>query len=543
MAPQQQQQQQQQHQQQNSTFIDDNLDTCPSLLNLPESPILPTKHQHYQQRQNQDNNNNNHNDNVNKPSAERLVDAKVTTTTIATTRTTTAAHNAAPQPGQNQQHDSKANGNGQHTAASRRHRHRSISLYGVNSTVEQGHKEIPIWLDDDEPRYVSGVTNKTTCNDIIKALIDDELRNENANYCNPNNNLPHGGHGAAASRDYSDYVITERWRGIERSYDGNMAILPVWRAWSRVHNELRLSLKKRGELIEPMPLQLMQLAHSDPAKSFSVLKWLKKLLHLTNKKQKSKTKSAKTPAKLTKKTKEKCLLAKKQQEMPDELLLILLPDQHYEAPTDANHNVKTKLYNLAESRATQRRRRRSRCRSRHEPIVITETIANNNCIRRRRKDAPLRNSVRNKLASLHADMNVRYEREYNLTRQLTEKCKLYKQHNELYTSPEMEISVGQLQRNIEAYADDIIKTEHELLELKNEIKHDISLINNLKRLTLEQETPAQSKTKFKSLPNDGKNKDCMKMKEETPQVAKNVHEMQFVDNIYEFCDNNASMLV
>lgn len=43
-----------------------------------------------------------------------------------------------------------------------------------------------------------------------------------------------------ASRDYSDYVITECWRGIERSYDGNMAILPVWKAWSRVHNEVIL---------------------------------------------------------------------------------------------------------------------------------------------------------------------------------------------------------------------------------------------------------------------------------------------------------------
>lgn len=42
----------------------------------------------------------------------------------------------------------------------------------------------------------------------------------------------------AASRDYNDYVITESWRGIERSYDGNMAILPVWKAWSRVHNEV-----------------------------------------------------------------------------------------------------------------------------------------------------------------------------------------------------------------------------------------------------------------------------------------------------------------
>jgi len=107
----------------------------------------------------------------------------------------------------------------------------------------------------------------------------------------------------------------------------------------------------------------------------------------------------------------------------------------------------------------------------------------------------------------------------------------------------MEVSVGQLQRNIEAYAEDIIKTEHELLELKNEIKHDISLINNLKRMTLEQDAPAQSKIKPKSAPNDCRVREVKTKPEETPQVAKNPHEMQFVDNIYEFCDNNASMLV
>ncbi|KAH8260905.1 hypothetical protein KR044_000208 [Drosophila immigrans] len=529
MAPQQQQQQLQQ----NSTFIDDNLDTCPSLLNLPESPILPTKHQHYQHRQNQDNNNNNNNhvngtgkgngsDKGNKPSAERLVDAKVATAT-------TAARSAAPQPGQNQQHGngSKANGNGQHTAASRRHRHRSISLYGVNSTVEQGHKEIPIWMDDDEPRYVSGVTNKTTCNDIIKALIDDELSNGNAHYNNNNNNKQDGGHGTAASRDYSDYVITERWRGIERSYGGNMAILPVWRAWSRVHNELRLSLKHRRELTEPPQLQLMQLqlAPTVPTHNFSLLKWFKKLLHRSDKKPKTKSKAGNT----------------QQDSGPDELLLILLPDQHYDATADVNRgHAKAKLYKLAETRATQRKRQRQSRRSRHEPIATAEAIGNNNCIRRRRKDAPLRNSVRNKLAALHADMNVMYEREYNLTRQLTEKCKQYKLHNERYISPNMELSVGQLQHNIEAYAEDIIKTEHELLELKIEIKHDISLINNLKRMTLEQESPAKVKAKTNVVEEMKKTTTTI---EETPQVAKNVHEMQFVDNIYEFCDNNASMLV
>ncbi|ALC44145.1 CG32150, partial [Drosophila busckii] len=492
----------QQHQQQNSTFIDDNLDTCPSLLNLPESPILPPKHQHHKQQQqqrqcqNEDNNNNNKHSHYNKPSAalmKRLVDA--------------------PGPSQNKR-GSKASGSGQHTsAASRRQRHRSISLYGVNSTVEQGHKEIPIWLDDNEPRYVSGVTNKTTCNDIIKALIDDELSNSQD-----------GGFGAtAASRDYNDYVITERWRGIERSYDGNMAILPVWRAWSRVHNELRLTLKARRDLREPLPLQLEH-KPSTSTNSFFMLKWLKKLLHLAHKKQKSNKKAESTQAK----TKEKCLL-KAKQPMPDELLLILLPDQHYEKPIaneNAKTNAKAKLYKLAENRTAQRRRRRSR--SSFKP-----DLAANNCVRRRRKDIPLRMSVRNKLAALHAEMNVHYEREYNLTRQLTEKCKQYKLQNEQYKSQEMEMSVGQLQRNIESYADDIIKTEHELLELRNEIKHDISLINNLKRMTLEAETDVVSTGKPVAT----------KSSEQTPQVAKSAAEMQFVDNIYEFCDNNASMLV
>lgn len=162
-------------------------------------------------------------------------------------------------------------------------------------------------MDDGEARYVSGVTNKTTCDDIIKALIDDELRNGNGFYCgnNPKGRLiiiiprrscrdcyfflyitiwlfiylcslftisfifshfafrsvsfnfpvfrtlekQDGGQRktAAASRDYSDYIITESWGGIERCYDGNMAILPVWRAWSRVHNEVMATVGGPGE--------------------------------------------------------------------------------------------------------------------------------------------------------------------------------------------------------------------------------------------------------------------------------------------------------
>ncbi|XP_017086327.1 uncharacterized protein LOC108118249 isoform X2 [Drosophila eugracilis] len=163
-------------QQQNSTFIDDNLDSCPSLLNLPESPILPPR-----RCQNQDTNNNN-----NKQAAfeERLVvDESVGEPPLA-------PPSKAPAPSTRQACKNKhGRENGNVGQASRRHR--SISLYGVNSTVEQGHKEIPIWMDDGEARYVSGVTNKTTCDDIIKALIDDELSNGNGLYCGNNPKAPY----------------------------------------------------------------------------------------------------------------------------------------------------------------------------------------------------------------------------------------------------------------------------------------------------------------------------------------------------------------
>lgn len=95
-------------QQQNSTFIDDNLDSCPSLLNLPESPILPTR-----RCQNQDTNNNNNNNNKRaafEEPAPNLV--------------------AAPPRACKNKHG-RENGN----AGQASRRHRSISLYGVNSTV------------------------------------------------------------------------------------------------------------------------------------------------------------------------------------------------------------------------------------------------------------------------------------------------------------------------------------------------------------------------------------------------------------------------
>ncbi|XP_036325852.1 uncharacterized protein LOC118738913 [Rhagoletis pomonella] len=526
--------------QQNSTLIYDNLDECPSLLKEPEelsrySPILPLKNQNnavqqstqpYDGKANNNNNNKNKNQNFNPKIKEFHKYRKYASNRLH--------RNHAPS-----------------TCSAQSGRSRTISLNGANSAEEQGQKEIPIWLDD-EPRYVSGVNSRTTCNDIIKALIDDEIRNGgNHDYC------ANRGKFDAASRDYNDYVITESWRGIERSYDGNMAILPVWKAWSRVHNEIRLSLKHYKEVAEPTP----------PKQNRN---WLQSLRKYFAKLFKFRKRNKELPLPIKDKH-QKPLLTIKEEESPDEIVFILLPDKKYDngsahPPTKevlytaSNSSdsttkadmLKRKLYSLSETRVSMRRKKRlsktakRNCEKlRESPLANAPEVANN-CIRRR-KDAPIRNSIRHKLAQKTNEIDKLYKRELELTKRLNHKCQLYKLSNELYSNADqrLELSIGQIQRNVEQYAEQIIQTEHELRELKNEIRQDISLVNNLKRMTLDAVENVNDCGVPPAAEMVGGPAPTVVGQEagEQPQKNEGNTEMQFVDNIYEFCDNNASMLV
>ena len=91
-------------------------------------------------------------------------------------------------------------------------------------------EEIPIWIRN-EPRYVSGITSVTTCNDVISALISDEISNEK--YSNVN----------TVRHNVDDYVITERWRDVEGELEGDTKILPLWQAWGTAQSEVRFRLK------------------------------------------------------------------------------------------------------------------------------------------------------------------------------------------------------------------------------------------------------------------------------------------------------------
>uniref|UniRef100_A0A1A9WE16 Ras-associating domain-containing protein n=1 Tax=Glossina brevipalpis TaxID=37001 RepID=A0A1A9WE16_9MUSC len=494
--------------QQNSTFIDENTSLCQTMKDLPEvikhySPILPLKNKQ---------NDNNKQDFRHK---RAVTDA-----------------NEEPYRVLNYKNCHNENNN---RLSGRSCRSRSISLFGVNSTMayEQGYKEITIWLGN-EVRYVSGVTNKTTCNDIIKAMIDDELSNGNDNVysCVQKD--------GTASRDYSGYVITESWRGIERSYDGNMAILPIWKAWNRVHNEIRLSLKHHKDVKDPTKIVKTSTALS------SLRKYFCKLLNFRMLRKEKPTNPMKS---LKDQPNAAALSTNHLNKIPNPLKKSL---NNKDGSKPIVHDVevkfnKDKLYRLSETRSTVQKRHKSpRKRKINKKSNVTKRHDKNHDISnylRRRKDPNVRCSIRSKLAKTNAEMNELYDREYTLTRQLTNKCRLYRLQNELYTKTDknFEISVGQIQHNIENCAQEIIRTEHELLHVKNEIKQDISIINSLKRLALETNSsecqmPKALKKVLRLSPSEIPDAVSIPIKPTNEQ-------MQFVDNIYEFCDNNASLLV
>ncbi|XP_055907011.1 ras association domain-containing protein 10 isoform X2 [Eupeodes corollae] len=407
---------------------------------------------------------------------------------------------------------------------------RAISIHGSISTLEQGNKEIPIWVEN-KPRYVAGVTSRTTCNDIIKALIDDEVKNGNYAYNNRRD-------GVVESRDYSDYVITECWRGVERSYEGNMTILPVWKAWSRVHNEIRLSLKRQSEvatLSDKKTISRRALT--------SIRKYINKLLKLLTRKKKPSDKNTKprTSSNDNKSTKN-CHDDddNKNESQVDELIFVILPDKQYNnqtiTKTNEERRLKEKLYQLSEQPKKKRRNSASSSSSKRQrtPMKIGKQIDHHN---RRRRDMPIRSLLRNQIAQKTSEVDQLFSIESHLMKELSNKCRQFRQQNEMYTKEDhqLEISIGQIQNSIEQYAEEILKTERELLEIKNEIKHDISIINNLKRMTFEKQKDVVVNRRTPSTWNAPKIKD----------VPENLNDknMQFVDNIYEFCDNNESMLV
>lgn len=96
---------------------------------------------------------------------------------------------------------------------------------------QEEYEELPIWIGKNDARYVSGVNETTTCNDVIGVLIQDEINSKK--YENVGD----------LRRDIDDYIIVEKWRDVESKLEGDTKILPLYQAWGDLHDEMRFRLK------------------------------------------------------------------------------------------------------------------------------------------------------------------------------------------------------------------------------------------------------------------------------------------------------------
>lgn len=80
--------------------------------------------------------------------------------------------------------------------------------------------EIPIWVRG-EQRWISGITDDTTCGQLVEALLRDD------------------GMDVEQNDGLDQYVITERWRRVEQVLNSSTKVLKIWVAWGAAQSEVK----------------------------------------------------------------------------------------------------------------------------------------------------------------------------------------------------------------------------------------------------------------------------------------------------------------
>lgn len=91
--------------------------------------------------------------------------------------------------------------------------------------------EIPIWVNR-EQRWISGITNQTTCGQLIEVL----LRNEGILTADDIDT-------ELCADTVAQYVITERWRRVEQMLDNRTKVMKIWKAWGQTRQEVSIPIE------------------------------------------------------------------------------------------------------------------------------------------------------------------------------------------------------------------------------------------------------------------------------------------------------------
>lgn len=100
--------------------------------------------------------------------------------------------------------------------------------------------EIPIWVRG-EQRWISGISEETTCGQLIDALLRDEGILDGS--------TPSGS--AATANIVGKYVITERWRRVEQVLETKTRVWKIWNEWGETKSEVSFNFSHQplGEMI------------------------------------------------------------------------------------------------------------------------------------------------------------------------------------------------------------------------------------------------------------------------------------------------------
>ena len=117
--------------------------------------------------------------------------------------------------------------------------------------------EIPFWVHD-RPKWVSGITKSTTCQDVLHALVLAE-RKGGANKSTAATDKPTASSSAPShssmrkeakdlelqAKEYSKALaLVEQWRGVERPLSNSSRILKLWLAWGEERSQVRFVVKR-----------------------------------------------------------------------------------------------------------------------------------------------------------------------------------------------------------------------------------------------------------------------------------------------------------
>ncbi|ETN59991.1 peptidylglycine alpha-amidating monooxygenase COOH-terminal interactor protein-1 [Anopheles darlingi] len=97
--------------------------------------------------------------------------------------------------------------------------------------------EIPVWIKG-EQRWISGVTDETTCADLIEVLVQQEQEQQQQQ------GTAAGGPVVPPVAPVKDYCITERWRQVEQVLDRETKIWQIWTAWGKAQPEVKFILRR-----------------------------------------------------------------------------------------------------------------------------------------------------------------------------------------------------------------------------------------------------------------------------------------------------------